>query len=85
MAGWDKNINDDGEQTLLNVLQNNEKGANHIVERDSVQKEIQHSLKVSSKRDCELLVLFLDWALSLPYLWKRFDAGLIFRRNMSES
>lgn len=73
----DEPMNEDGEHTLLDVLQNNDKGADHSVESESVQKEIQHSFKVLSKRDRELLVLFFGLGsfspLSLEEIGRRFN------------
>lgn len=73
----DEPFREDDDHTLLDILQNNELCTDRYVVHESVAKEIQHSLKVLSKRDRELLVLFfgLDTfsPLSLEEIGKRFN------------
>lgn len=73
----DEPFREDEEHTLLDVLQNTESSADRYVIHESVIKEIQHSLKVLSKRDRELLVLFFGLGtfspLSLEEIGKRFN------------
>jgi RNA polymerase primary sigma factor len=73
----DEPFREDDDHTLLDILQNTESCADHYIVHESVMKEIQHSLKVLSKRDRELLVLFFGLGtfspLSLEEIGKRFN------------
>jgi len=73
----DEPFKNDDDYTLLDVLQNNESCADHHVIHDSINKEIQYSLKVLSKRDRELLVMFFGLGafspLSLEEIGKKFN------------
>lgn len=73
----DEPFREDDDHTLLDILQNNELCTDRYVVYESVTKEIQHSLKVLSKRDRELLVLFFGLGtfspLSLEEIGKRFN------------
>jgi RNA polymerase primary sigma factor len=73
----DEPFREDDDLTLLDVLQNNESGADHYIIHESVIKEIHLSFKVLSKRDRELLVLFFGLGtfspLSLEEIGKRFN------------
>lgn len=73
----DEPFQEDDGHSLLDVLPNNEPCADCIVEQEAVAKEIHHSLKVLSKRDRELLVMFFGLGtfspLSLEEIGKRFN------------
>jgi RNA polymerase primary sigma factor len=73
----DEPFRDDDDHTLLDILQNNELCTDRYIVHESVTKEIQYSLKVLSKRDRELLVLFFGLGtfspLTLEEIGKRFN------------
>jgi len=67
----------DDEYSLLDILPNNEPRTDRYVEQEAISKEIYHSLKVLSKRDRELLVMFFGLGafspLSLEEIGNRFN------------
>ncbi|HTD40819.1 MAG TPA: RNA polymerase sigma factor RpoD/SigA, partial [Mucilaginibacter sp.] len=73
----DEPYGEDDDYTLLDILQSNDSCPDCYVVHDSIIKEIQHSLKVLSKRDRELLVMFFGLGafspLSLEEIGKRFN------------
>jgi len=85
----DEPLRQDKEHTLLDVLQNNEPGIDHYIIHDSISKEIQSSLKVLSKRDRELLVLFFGLETSSPLSLKeigdRFNITIEHTRRLKEN
>lgn len=73
----DEPFQDDDAFSLLDVLPNNEPHTDCRIEQESIAKEIHHSLKVLSKRDRELLILFFGLGnfapLSLEEIGSRFN------------
>lgn len=67
----------DDDYTLLDTLPNDEPSPNWLVEREAITKEIHHSMKVLSKRDREMLVMFFGLGsfspLSLEEIGRRFN------------
>ena len=63
--------------TLLDVLPSNEASADFLVEQKAITREIHYSMKVLSKRDRELLVMFFGLGSfspqSLEEIGKRFN------------
>jgi len=73
----DEPFDDDDSYTMLDFLPNNEPCTDCLVEQEAVVREIHHSLKVLSKRDRELLVLFFGLGsfspMSLEEIGSRFN------------
>lgn len=62
----DERMQENGHHTLLDLLPNTEPCPDCCVEREAIVKEIQHSLKVLSKRERELLVMFFGLGTFSP-------------------
>ena len=73
----DEPFQEDDGYSLLDVLPNSGPFADCLVEQEAIAREIHHSLKVLSKRDRELLVMFFGLGafspLSLEEIGKRFN------------
>lgn len=73
----DEPFQEDNSYSLLDILPNNEPRTDCRIEQEAIAREIHHSLKVLSKRDRELLVMFFGLGtfspLSLEEIAKRFN------------
>jgi len=76
------------EQTLLNVLKNDEPATDRYVIDDSIKQEIKYSLKVLSKRERELVILYFGlgalFPLSLEEIGKRFSITIAHVRRLKD-
>ncbi|WP_426668014.1 sigma-70 family RNA polymerase sigma factor [Mucilaginibacter sp. McL0603] len=73
----DEPLNDEDNYCLLDILQNNESGADHEVIQEAITKEVHSSLKLLKPREREILFMYFGLGpytpLSLEEIGKRFN------------
>jgi RNA polymerase primary sigma factor len=73
----DEPLNNEDDYSLLDILNNNERGTDHDVIQEAIVKEVHSSMKILNQRERELLFMFFGLGtytpLSLEEIGKRFN------------